>query len=125
MDGAGAAIHRPRPDVRRAADAPGAEWAENPESRTFESDAAGYTGFLVTDLKADLAALRIERPPERLGRRWIGWLVVFVLIVGGGAGGWVWATRDRPIAVQVVTASARAAGTKAEVLNGTGYVTAR
>jgi RND family efflux transporter MFP subunit len=79
----------------------------------------------VTDLKADLAALRIERQPERLGRRWIGWLVVFVLIVGGGAGGWVWATRDRPIAVQVVTASARAAGANAEVLNGTGYVTAR
>jgi RND family efflux transporter MFP subunit len=79
----------------------------------------------VTDLKADLAALRIERQPERLGRRWIGWLVVFLLIGGGGAGGWVWATRDRPIAVQVVTASARAAGAKAEVLNGTGYVTAR
>jgi RND family efflux transporter MFP subunit len=37
----------------------------------------------------------------------------------------VWATRDRPIAVQVVTASARAAGANAEVLNGTGYVTAR
>jgi len=80
----------------------------------------------VTDLKQDLAALRIEREPERPGAgRWIGWAVVLLLIAGAGAGAWTWATRERPIDVEVATVTERAVGTQASVLNASGYVTAR
>src|SRR5216110_957853 len=80
----------------------------------------------MSDLKNDLAALRIERPPERrsLGR-WVGWLVVLLLVGGAGVGAWKWVTRERPIEVQVATVTERAAGTQAAVLNASGYVTAR
>jgi HlyD family secretion protein len=80
----------------------------------------------VTDLKQDLAALRIEREPDRPGvARWIVWIVVLVLIGGAGVVAWKWATRQRPIEVQVAVVSERAAGTQAAVLNASGYVTAR
>ncbi|HEY0285064.1 MAG TPA: efflux RND transporter periplasmic adaptor subunit, partial [Vicinamibacterales bacterium] len=78
------------------------------------------------DLKDDLASLRLEREPDsRPGRRWIGWLVLAVLVAGAGAGGWWWFRRERPIEVEVATVSSRQAGTQASVLNATGYVTAR
>jgi RND family efflux transporter MFP subunit len=80
----------------------------------------------VTDLKQDLAALRIEREPERPGAgRWIGWAIVLLILAGAGAGGWTWATRERPIEVDVATVTERAVGTQAAVLNASGYVTAR
>jgi HlyD family secretion protein len=80
----------------------------------------------VTDLKQDLAALRIEREPDRRGvARWIVWIVVLVLVGGAGLGAWKWVTRERPIEVQVALATERAAGTQAAVLNASGYVTAR
>lgn len=80
----------------------------------------------MAELKDELAALRIERSPVRTGARsWIVWIVAVLLIVGAGAGAWVWATRERPIEVQVATVTARAVGSRAEVLNATGYVTAR
>jgi RND family efflux transporter MFP subunit len=80
----------------------------------------------MAELKDELAALRIERePPRGNSRKWIVWVVVFLLIVAGGAAAFVWATRERPIEVQVATVTARTAGTRAEVLNATGYVTAR
>jgi RND family efflux transporter MFP subunit len=80
----------------------------------------------MTDLKDDLASLRLEREPDsRPGRRWIGWLVLAVLVLGAGAGGWWWFSRERPIEVEVATVSSRQAGTQASVLNATGYVTAR
>ncbi len=80
----------------------------------------------MTDLKDDLASLRLEREPDsRPGRRWIGWLVLAVLVAGAGAGGWWWFRRERPIEVEVATVSSRQAGTQASVLNATGYVTAR
>ena len=79
----------------------------------------------MTDLNQDLAALRIEREPERPGvGRWIGWAVVLLIIAGAGAGGWTWATRERPIEVEVTTATERPVGTQAAVLNASGYVTA-
>lgn len=80
----------------------------------------------MSDLKNDLAALRIEREPNpRGGRRWvIGTVLLLVLGVGGFAA-WRWAARERPIEVEVVTVSQRAAGTQAAVLNASGYVTAR
>src|SRR6185503_16548559 len=77
------------------------------------------------DLKSDLAALRIERTPERPSRRWVAWVVVLLLLAGVGGGAWMWATRERPIAVEVAPVSQRAAGSQAAVLNASGYVTAR
>jgi len=80
----------------------------------------------VSELKDELAALRIEREPVRVGGgRWIGWVVGLLLLVGVGAGGWIWYRRPRPIEVEVAAVTVRSAGAQASVLNGTGYVTAR
>jgi RND family efflux transporter MFP subunit len=80
----------------------------------------------MSDLKEDLASLRLEREPDtHTNRRWIGWLVVALLLVAAGAGGWWWLNRERPIGVETATVSTRQAGTQAAVLNATGYVTAR
>lgn len=80
----------------------------------------------MSDSRDDLAALRIEREPLRTdGRRWTGWLLLLVLLAGASAGAWVWATRERPISVEVVAVTERAAGSQAAVLNASGYVTAR
>jgi RND family efflux transporter MFP subunit len=81
----------------------------------------------VTDLKDDLAALRIERVPlSAEGRgRWIKWVVLLVVLGGGGYAGWAWMTRERPAEVEVVSVTQRAAGAQASVLNASGYVTAR
>src|SRR5260370_34004533 len=81
----------------------------------------------MTDLKHDLAALRIEREPERSGGagRWIVWIGLLILLSAGGFGGWRWFTRERPVEVQVASVSMRAAGTQGAVLNASGYVTAR
>ena len=52
----------------------------------------------MTDLKSDLASLRLEREPDsHTSRRWIGWLVLAVLVLAAGAGGWWWLSRERPI----------------------------
>jgi RND family efflux transporter MFP subunit len=81
----------------------------------------------MSELKDELAALRIEREPIRTSNtgRWIGWVVALVLLGGGGYGGWLWFTRERPIEVQVASVSERQAGAQAAVLNASGYVTAR
>ena len=70
----------------------------------------------MSDLKQDLAALRIEREPERprVGR-WFAWLLVLLVVAGGAGGTWLWATRERPVMVQVAIAAPRAAGTQAAV----------
>ena len=77
------------------------------------------------DLKEDLAALRIERAPERASRRWVTWLILLLILAGVGSGAWVWATRERPVVVEAVAVTQRAAGSQAAVLNASGYVTAR
>ena len=67
----------------------------------------------MADLKQDLAALRIEREPDRFGvGRWIGWIVVLVVVAGASVGTWQWVTRERPIEVQVALVTERAAGTR-------------
>ena len=74
----------------------------------------------------ELAALRIEREPMRTERgRWVKWIVAVVLLGGAAAGTWLWATRERPLAVEVASVTQRAAGSQASVLNASGYVTAR
>jgi RND family efflux transporter MFP subunit len=80
----------------------------------------------MTELKDDLAALRIDHGPEqRAGSKWLGWAVLLLLLGGVIAGGYWWITRPGPIEVQVATVTERAAGTQAAVLNASGYVTAR
>jgi RND family efflux transporter MFP subunit len=73
----------------------------------------------------DLSALRIERPPLPPERRWLAWVVWLGVFAVIGLGGWYWASRERPLEVEVATVSTRAAGSQAAVLNASGYVTAR
>ncbi|MGH9386492.1 MAG: efflux RND transporter periplasmic adaptor subunit [Vicinamibacterales bacterium] len=79
----------------------------------------------MSDLKDELAALRIEREPVREGRGWVKWILLLLVLGGGGTGAWAWFTRERPVEVEVATVSERAAGAQASVLNASGYVTAR
>jgi RND family efflux transporter MFP subunit len=80
----------------------------------------------MTELKDDLAALRIEREPERASAGpWIRWAVLLIVLAGGAFAAWKWYSRERPIEVEVGTVSERAVGAQAAVLNGAGYVTAR
>jgi RND family efflux transporter MFP subunit len=82
--------------------------------------------WTVSDLKDDLAALRIERAPEpgNTGKI-VTWVIVLALLAGGAYGGYKFLTRERPVEVEVASVSQRAAGTLAAVLNAAGYVTAR
>jgi RND family efflux transporter MFP subunit len=78
------------------------------------------------DLKDELAALRLEREPDRPGvGRWIVWVGLLILLATGGFGAWRWATAERVLEVETAAVSERAAGTQATVLNASGYVTAR
>ena len=80
----------------------------------------------MTNLQEDLAALRIERAPERVRTgRWIVWSGLVIVVAAFGLAGWRWVTRERPLEVQVATVTERAAGEQAAVLNASGYVTAR
>jgi HlyD family secretion protein len=80
----------------------------------------------MSDLKADLAALRIERhtPTRRVGP-WITAVLALVVLATGGVAAWRWATRERAVDVQVASVTQRDAGVQAAVLNASGYVTAR
>ncbi len=80
----------------------------------------------MSDLKDDLAALRLDRDPvAHRNRGWVGWLVLAVAVCAGGFGAWWWFSRERPVEVQAATVALRQAGAQAAVLNATGYVTAR
>ena len=80
----------------------------------------------MSELKQDLAALRIERRPDRPGvGRWIAWALLLLVVGAGAIGAWFRVTRDRPVVVQVAAVTERAAGAQAAVLNASGYVTAR
>ena len=79
----------------------------------------------MADLKDDLAALRIEREPDRPSRRWVPWVIVLLIAGAGGVAAFRWFTREQPIEVEVAAVTQREAGTQAAVLNAAGYVTAR
>jgi RND family efflux transporter MFP subunit len=76
-------------------------------------------------LKDELAALKIERPPERQARRWVRWVVVLVVLGAIAGAGWRYVNRPRPLEVETAAVTQRAAGVQASVLNASGYVTAR
>jgi len=76
-------------------------------------------------LKDELAALRIERPPERRAKPWLKWVILLVLFAVAGGAGWRYANRPKPVTVETAAVSQRAAGVQASVLNASGYVTAR
>ncbi len=80
----------------------------------------------MSDLKDDLAALRIDREPYRpRGGRWVLWGGMLLVLAAAGVGAWWWITRERPLDVEAAAVTTRAAGTQAAVLNASGYVTAR
>ena len=80
----------------------------------------------MSQLKDDLAALRIERTPDAPSRRRpLVWIAILLLLTATAAVAWFWFSGPRPAEVQVAPVTARAAGTQAAVLNASGYVTAR
>lgn len=79
----------------------------------------------MSTLKDELAALKIERPPERQSRPWIKWVVLLLVLAIGGVMAMRYANRPRPIEVETASVTQRAAGVQASVLNASGYVTAR
>ncbi len=93
--------------------------------RVTNAKRTDYTGDRVSDLKEDLAALRIEREPDSPSSRWGVWVLMLVLFIIGGAAAWGWATRERPVEVQTIAVLSRDAGVQASILNASGYVTAR
>ena len=50
---------------------------------------------------------------------------MLLLLATLAGGGWVWATRERPLEVEIAAVAERPQGTQAAVLNASGYVTAR
>jgi HlyD family secretion protein len=80
----------------------------------------------VSDLKQDLAALRIEKQSDRPGiGRWVAWIATGIVLVTVFAGIWFWFEREPVTEVEAAVVTERAAGTQAAVLNASGYVTAR
>src|SRR5437870_4284932 len=77
------------------------------------------------NLRDELAALKIERPPEPKRRPWIKWIALIVIVAAVAGAAWAYVTRPRPIEVETAAVSQRAAGAQASVLNASGYVTAR
>ena len=80
----------------------------------------------MTDLKTELAALKIDPEKRQSGSRGLGWILAAVVVLAViGAGAW-WFTAERPIAVETGAVEARTSGVvPGAVLNASGYVTAR
>ena len=80
----------------------------------------------MADLANELAALRIEREPERRrGGRGLAWVVLVIVAAAAGLGAWRWFSREPVLEVETALVSERQVGTQAAVLNASGYVTAR
>ncbi|MPZ18019.1 MAG: efflux RND transporter periplasmic adaptor subunit [Luteitalea sp.] len=82
----------------------------------------------MTDLKTDLASLRLDRSSKRGGSTWRAWGTALVLVLVLAGGGWWWVTRTQAATVRTANAVAQSsggAGGGQTVLNASGYVTAR
>lgn len=80
----------------------------------------------MASLDSELAALRIEREPERRrGGRGVVWVLLAIVLAAAGFGAWRWFSREQVLEVETALVSERQVGTQAAVLNASGYVTAR
>ena len=81
----------------------------------------------MSNLKEDLAALKIEHSDRGGGVRKGPWLVAVLLIGTVAAGGWYWSVRLQAASVKVAAVTAKTSGSSSAgaVLNASGYVTAR
>jgi RND family efflux transporter MFP subunit len=82
---------------------------------------------VTTNLKEELAALRIDHSSRAGGSRRGPWIFVALVLIAAAAGGYFWWKREPITEVKIATAATRggAAGAAASVLNASGYVTAR
>jgi RND family efflux transporter MFP subunit len=80
-----------------------------------------------SNLKDDLASLRIDNEARAGGGRRGAWIVVLALVLAVAGGGWLWSRRVEAADVKTatVTAQSGAAAAPGAVLNASGYVTAR
>lgn len=80
-----------------------------------------------TNLKEDLASLRIDSSARGGGNRRVAWIVLIVILIGAAVGGWAWTGRETVAEVTIATAAvpSGAASASGAVLNASGYVTAR
>lgn len=80
----------------------------------------------MTDLKTELAGLKIDPAQRHSGGRAVGWVgAVLVVLAAVAAGAW-WLTSERRLVVEAASVEARTTGVVAgAVLNASGYVTAR
>jgi HlyD family secretion protein len=81
----------------------------------------------MTDLKTDLASLRLDRSSKRGGSAWRAWGAALVLVLVLAGVGWWWVTRTQAATVRTADVVARSGGGASgqTVLNASGYVTAR
>ena len=80
----------------------------------------------MSELKDDLAALKIEREPESASTgRWVRVVILLAILGGGGYAAWKYFTAPAALEVDVATVTVRSAGTQAQVLTANGYVVAR
>ena len=82
---------------------------------------------MTTNLKEELASLKIDREARGGGSRPGLWITVVLLLAAVAAGGVYWWTREPVVQVRTAEAAVRtgAAGAPNAVLNASGYVTAR
>jgi RND family efflux transporter MFP subunit len=82
---------------------------------------------VTTNLKEELASLKIDREARGGGSRPGLWIAFVVFLAAIAAGGWYFLTREPVIDVRTAEAAVRtgAAGAPNAVLNASGYVTAR
>ena len=82
---------------------------------------------MTSNLKEELASLRIDHSARGGGSRRGPWIVILLLLVAAAAGGFYWWRREPVTEVRTAEAAVRtgAAGAANAVLNASGYVTAR
>lgn len=81
----------------------------------------------MSNLKEDLASLRIDHSDRGGGLRKGPWIIAVVLIATVAAGGWYWSVRLQAAPVKVASVVVKTSGgsSPGAVLNASGYVTAR
>ena len=82
---------------------------------------------MASNLKEELASLRIDHSARGGGSRLGAWIVIALLLAAAAAGGFYWYKREPIVEVKTAAAAVRtgAAGSAGSILNASGYVTAR